>query len=87
MNMARVIGSVWATRKHESLEGCRLKIIQPLSSDLKNVGSPIVATDSIGAGQPQELVYYVTSGEAPIPLDRKAPTDATIIGIVDRIDR
>jgi microcompartment protein CcmK/EutM len=64
-----------------------LKIIQPLNSNLEKVGGPIVATDSIGAGRPQELVYYVTSGEAPIPLDRSAPTDATIIGIVDRIDR
>ncbi|MBX7150740.1 EutN/CcmL family microcompartment protein [bacterium] len=87
MNMARVIGSVWATRKHPSLEGYRLKIIQPVNSNLDNIGAPIVATDSIGAGQPHELVYYVTSGEAPIPLDIKAPTDATIIGIVDRIDR
>ncbi len=62
-------------------------IIQPVNSNLEKVGGPIVATDSIGSGQPQELVYYVTSGEAPIPLDRKAPTDATIIGIADRIDR
>jgi len=87
MNLARVIGSVWATRKHESLQGCALKIIQPIRSDLSNLGLPIVATDSIGAGQPNEVVYFVTSGEAPIPLEIKAPTDATIIGIVDRIDR
>ena len=86
MNMARIIGSVWATRKHPSLEGCRLKIIQPVNAKLEKVGSPIVATDSIGSGQPNEIVYYVTSGEAPIPLEIKAPTDATIIGIVDRID-
>lgn len=85
--MARIIGSVWATRKHPSLEGYRLKIIQPVNSNLEKIGAPIVATDSIGAGQPNELVYYVTSGEAPIPLEIKAPTDATIIGIVDRIDR
>ncbi len=87
MNMARIIGTVWATRKHPSLEGCRLKIIQPVNSGLEPVGSPIIATDSVGTGRPQEIVYYVTSGEAPIPLDRKAPTDATIIGIVDRVDR
>lgn len=87
MNMARIIGTVWATRKHPSLEGCRLKIIQPLNSAMDPTGPPIVATDSIGTGQPNEIVYYVTSGEAPIPLDRQAPTDATIIGIVDRVDR
>lgn len=87
MNLARIIGTVWATKKHPSLEGCTLKVIQPLTSGMEKIGSPIIATDSIGTGQPNELVYYVTSGEAPIPLDRKVPTDATIIGIADRIDR
>jgi ethanolamine utilization protein EutN len=87
MNLARIIGTVWATKKHPSLEGFSLKVIQPLTSEMKHIGSPIVATDSVGTGQPDELVYYVTSGEAPIPLDRKMPTDATIIGIAERIDR
>ncbi len=87
MNVAKIIGTVWATRKHPSLEGQRLQILQPIRSDMQPVGLPIVATDSIGAGQPNEIVYYVTSGEAPIPLGIKAPTDATIIGIVDRVDR
>ncbi len=87
MNLARIIGTVWATKKHPSLEGYSLKIIQPLTSDLQKIGGPIVATDSVGTGQPEEIVYYVTSGEAPIPLERKMPTDATIIGIAERIDR
>lgn len=87
MNLARIIGTVWATKKHRSLEGFSLKIIQPLTSGMEKIGSPIVATDSVGTGQPDELVYYVTSGEAPIPLDKKMPTDATIIGIAERIDR
>ena len=87
MNLARIIGTVWATKKHPSLEGFSLKIIQPLTSGREKIGSPIIATDSVGTGQPDELVYYVTSGEAPIPLDRKMPTDATIIGIAERIDR
>lgn len=87
MNMARIIGTVWATRKHPSLEGYSLLLIQPVNSELKSVGLPLVGTDSIGAGQPDELVYYVTSGEAPIPFEKQCPTDVTIIGIVDRIDR
>ena len=87
MNMARVIGTIWATRKYETLEGHRFLIIQPVDSSLNNISAPIVATDSVGAGQPNELVYYVTSGEAPIPLGKRAPTDATIIGIIDRVDK
>jgi ethanolamine utilization protein EutN len=86
MNIAKIIGTVWATRKHPSLEGYRLQIMQPLNSRLEPVGSFVVGTDAIGSGQPGEIVYYVTSGEAPIPFGKKIPTDVTIIGIVDRID-
>ncbi len=85
--MARIIGTVWATRKQSSIEGLSLQILQPVNSELKPVGLPIIGTDSIGAGQPGELVYYVTSGEAPIPFEKQCPTDVTIIGIIDRIDR
>ena len=87
MNMAKIIGTVWATKKYPTLEGHRLLIIQPVNSQMEQTSAPIVATDSVGAGQPNELVYYVTSGEAPLPLNIKAPTDATIIGIVERVDR
>ena len=87
MNIAKIIGTVWATRKHPTLEGYRLQVIQPLNSKLEPVGYFLIGTDAIGAGQPNELVYYVTSGEAPIPFGKKIPTDVTIIGIVDRIDQ
>ena len=88
MNMARIIGSVWATRKAEKIEGMKMKLIQPIDSDLNEIGSPIAATDSVGSGRPGELVYYTTSGEAPIPFDiGMVPTDATIIGIIDKINK
>ncbi len=87
MNLARVIGTIWATRKYEDLEGCSMRMIQPLTGDLEALGRPIAAVDTVGAGE-GELVFYVTAYEAVIPYPRDlVPIDASIVGIVDRVER
>lgn len=86
MNLAKVIGTIWATCKDENLQGAKMQIIQPLDHHEKKIGEPIVAVDTIGAGA-GELIYYVTAREATIPYPtRIAPIDAAIVGIVDWID-
>lgn len=86
MFFAQVIGTVWATRKDETLSGFTLQFIQPLTSRREKLGDPIVAVDTVGAG-PGETVMYITAREAVIPLPVDfAPVDASIVGIVDRID-
>jgi ethanolamine utilization protein EutN len=85
--LANVIGTVWATRKDEHLKGLRLQFLQPLNSRRQKTGDPIVAVDTVGAGV-GETVMYITAREAVIPLPvEMAPVDASIVGIVDRIDR
>ncbi len=86
MFLARVIGTIWATRKDESLEGTKMQIIQPVDRFDKPVGAPVIAIDTIGAG-PGETVFYVTAREATIPLRHGlSPVDASIVGIVDTIE-
>ena len=86
MYFAHVIGTVWATRKDENLRNFKLQVIQPLDAERNKVGDPIVAVDTVGAG-PGETVLYITAREATIPLPvESAPVDASIVGIVDRID-
>ena len=86
MFFAQVIGSVWATRKDENLKSFKLLFIQPLNSRREKVGDPIVAVDTVGAGV-GETVMYITAREATIPLRvEMAPVDASIVGIIDRID-
>lgn len=86
MYIARVIGTVWATRKDENTTGFKLQVIQPLNARRENAGDPMVAVDTIGAG-PGETVMYITAREATIPLPvEMAPVDASIVGIIDRID-
>ena len=86
MFFAQVIGTVWATRKDENLKSFKLQFIQPLNSRREKVGDPIVAVDTVGAGV-GETVMYITAREATIPLRvEMAPVDASIVGIIDRID-
>lgn len=88
MNLARVVGNVWATRKDPSLEECKLLIIQPLDGRYQPVGERIAAVDTVGAGPGTgEIVFFVSSKEAAIPMSNPlTPIDAAIVGIVDHID-
>jgi microcompartment protein CcmK/EutM len=81
--LARVIGTVVATRKDPGLSGATLLVIQPLRPDRTSAGKPLVAVDSVGAGASEE-VFYVRGREAALPfLPAEVPTDAAIVGIVD----
>lgn len=92
MELARVVGSVWATRKDASLDGARLLLIQPIDAGRRPSGAPLAAVDAAGAG-PGEIVLFVTAYEAAIPWKRRrrglalAATSATIVGVVDRVER
>jgi len=90
MFLGKVIGTVWATQKDPSFVGEKMQLVQPLNVHNKPIGHPLIALDSIGAGT-GETVFYVTSSEATIPIKEQKnikaiPTDATIVGIVDRLD-
>jgi len=81
--LARVVGTVVASRKDPGLLGTKLLVIQPLKTDRTPSGKPLVAVDSVGAGVTEE-VFYVRGREASVPfLPTEVPTDAAIVGIVD----
>jgi microcompartment protein CcmK/EutM len=81
--LARVVGTVVATRKDPGLLGTKLLVLQPIKNDGTASGKTLVAVDSVGAGVTEE-VFYVRGREASVPfLPDEVPTDATIVGIVD----
>jgi ethanolamine utilization protein EutN len=83
MQLARIIGNIVSTVKNASLEGRRLMVIQTLDGNLRAVGKPLVAIDSVGAGT-GELVFWCRGKEASFPFEgSEVVTDCTIIGIVD----
>ena len=85
MQIGKIVGCVVATAKNPGLAAQRLLIVQPLTPELNTTGKPLICTDATGAGA-GELVYWCKGKEASFPfLPTEVPTDATVVGIVDKI--
>lgn len=86
MFLGKIIGKLIATRKNEKLEGAKFLIVQPLNQQREIDGKPIVAVDMVQAGY-GDFVYLVKSREASLPWHiPQAPIDASIVGIIDRME-
>jgi microcompartment protein CcmK/EutM len=86
VDLARVVGRVVCTLKNESLVGRKLLLVQPITETGDDVGKPLIAVDAVGAGA-AEKVFFVTGKEASFAfLPDQVPTDASVVGIVDRVD-
>jgi microcompartment protein CcmK/EutM len=85
MILARVVGSVVATRKDPRLEGKTLLILKPVSPDGKDEAGYVISVDTVSAGF-RETVIAVSGSSARMAQGCKdIPVDSTIVGIVDEI--
>ena len=86
MEIGRVVGNVWATKKDESLNGQKLLVIKILETQYKERPGMSVAADIVGAGV-GDLVLIVRGGAARYAIrSQQTPVDLAIIGIVDTIE-
>lgn len=86
MILARVVGTVVATRKDPRLEGMKLLVLRPVSPEGKDEPGYVIAVDSVGAGN-RELVLSVSGSSARMAEGCKdRPVDNAIVGIVDSVD-
>jgi len=86
MNIGRVIGTVVATRKDETLIGSKLLITQPLNLRLFPEGAARVMVDTVGAGV-GELVIYASGAAARNAAKRsEGAIDMAIVGIIDTLN-
>jgi ethanolamine utilization protein EutN len=86
MQIARVVGTVVATRKHHKFEGAKLLLVQPLNIDDTPRGTAVLAVDGVGAGVHEKVLIVLEGRAAGEALGRKAaPVDAAIIGIIDAV--
>lgn len=85
MILAKVIGTVVATRKDDRLIGLKLLVTQPIDPVGKAQGNHLVAVDTVDAGF-GETVLIVSGSSARMAAGLKdAPVDAAIVGIVDSV--
>jgi ethanolamine utilization protein EutN len=87
MRLGNVIGKVWADRKAQSLKGCRLVLVQPVSSGGATAGRPLVAADPQNIAGPGDTVVFVTNTDASQAFESAdAPVNASVVELVDSID-
>jgi microcompartment protein CcmK/EutM len=88
MLLARVMGTVVSTHKSPPLEGLKLLLLEKVDPvTLTGKADFVVAIDSVGANA-GEIVFYVTGSSARMTEATKGrPSDATIIAIVDAIEK
>ena len=85
MILAKVVGTVVATRKDERLVSNKLLIARPMDPHGKAEGTYLVAVDTVDAGF-GETVLIVSGSSARMASGLKdCPVDAAIVGIVDTI--
>ena len=92
MFLARVEGSIVATKKDPSMSGRKLLLLRPQLVDDKDPTrlrpglNTIVAVDSVGCGTGELVLFCQGSSARLAPNLKEAPVDAVIIGIVDSVD-
>jgi microcompartment protein CcmK/EutM len=84
--LAKIVGTVVATRKDPRLVSNKLLIARPIDPRGKAEGSYVVAVDTVDAGV-GETVLIVSGSSARMASGMKdCPVDAAVIGIIDEID-
>jgi len=92
MFLAKVEGTLVATKKDPSMNGRKLLLVRPQLVDEKDPTkfrpgvNTIVAVDSVGAGIGEMVMFTQGSSARLAPNLKDAPVDAVIIGIVDSVD-
>ena len=85
MLLAKIVGTVVATRKDPRLVSNKLMLARPMDPHGKAEGSYLVAIDTVDAGV-GETVLVVSGSSARMASGLKdCPVDAAIVGIVDTV--
>jgi len=75
MKIGTITGSVWSTRKAESLNGQTFLVVRTL-------GGEIVAADQVGAGIGDRVL--LVTGTVASRFCMEAPVDAAVVAIIDK---
>jgi microcompartment protein CcmK/EutM len=84
--LARVVGTVVATRKDERLLGTKLLVVRAQDPQGRDEAAYLVAVDTVDAGL-RDRVLIVSGSSARMASGMKdCPVDAAIVGVVDTVE-
>jgi ethanolamine utilization protein EutN len=86
MFLAKVVGTATSSRKHKLLTGTKLQVVEPIEDVEGTRGRLVIAVDTVGAGVGELVLVAVGSMARFALMHPQSPIDATIVGIVDRLE-
>jgi len=84
--IAKVIGTVWSTKKSPDLEGVRFLVVHPLDMDKEPTRNIVVVADRLGAGAGEIVMCAFGKAARSAVGDQEMSIEAAVVGIVDRVD-
>lgn len=85
MQICRVVGHIWATKKEETLEGIKLMVLKACK-DGAVTDQELVAADLVGAGIGEDVIVVSGSTARRAAGSDNLPIDAAIVGIIDTVE-
>lgn len=85
MFLARIEGTVVATVKHPTLDGCRFLVAQRLEADGSAAAEPITVVDWLGAARGATVMISTDGDIAREKLGNTTPARMVVVGIVDSV--
>jgi microcompartment protein CcmK/EutM len=83
MLLAKVVGTVVATRKDPRIEGLKFLLLRQVNPENLKEGGYVVANDAVGAGVGELVLYASGSSARQTEVTKDRPCDAVVVAIVD----
>ena len=86
MIIARVTGTLFATRKNARFEGKKILVVQEQTPSGKSVGPTFLAVDRVNAGVGDRVIINKEGSSARLMFgDNEIPLQSVIVAVVDEI--
>ncbi len=86
MFLAKVVGTVWSTKKSPDLEGVRFLVVHPYDLDKEPTRNIVVVADRLGAGSGEMVMCAYGKAARTAIGNQDMAIEAAVVGIVDRVD-
>jgi microcompartment protein CcmK/EutM len=86
MFLAKVVGTVWSTKKTPDLEGVKFLIVHPYDLDKEPTRNIVVVADRLGAGTGEMVMCAFGKAARSAIGNQDMSIEAAVVGIVDRVD-
>jgi microcompartment protein CcmK/EutM len=83
MLLAKVVGTLVATRKDPKVSGLKFLVLRQVNPENLTEGGYVVANDAVGCGIGEYVLYASGSSARQTEVTKDRPCDAVIMAIVD----